>query len=638
MSIQKSTRHSSALAYAEAGIPVFPCVPNGKTPATPNGFLDATTDIEKINAWWSERDYNLALSPQDAGWAVVDLDIGEGKDGEATWSALEGAPETFEVRTPRGGRHIYFSGTLPGTQGHLRGGLGAGVDTRGRGSYVLVPPSIVDGKAYEVLHDHDIAPLPTWLARWRDTRVSGEANTSVAAVEHLDEGAVRDRARRLLTDLVVRGDAAIEGRGGDTRTFKLACELLDLGCTPEMALLLLEEIWNPHCQPPWSADELRVKIENAQSYKQNADGVWGIAPAADTFKGTALDSALAESKQRAQVARTRFHAEDEDEQEQGADPSWLINELVPENATVLLVGPSGSYKSFIALDLALSISTRTDTFGSTPSQTGPTFYAAAEGRAGIKKARRRAWKAARAVDAVPDFYVMPAPMLALPEEVQQFGDEIRRRCDGRTPRLIVLDTVAKVMAGLNENDAADAGRFIRLCDSLVEAFPGASVVALHHTGKDEGRGARGSSAFLAGFDTVLELRAHKQTKAVEVWVRKHKDAEERSEPFTFEGKAIGNSLVFQPTTREEHAALTGKDESLDHKSVHFTLTTLKASGRDNAVTTHVLAGEMCRLISDVSEREAAVKKTVQTLKGLAKTKLQAFCQRQGADLLWFLNV
>lgn len=631
MTEQKSPRHTAALAYAEQGIPVFPCLVNGKRPATENGFRDASCDPAQIDAWWSAADYNIGLEPERAGWCVIDPDMGHGKNGEASLAALEaefGAlPPTYTVRTPGGGRHLYFEGSLPGTQGNLKNGLGPDVDTRGRGSYVVVPPSVIDGRAYEVISNADVTPLPEWI----DRRVRRSVERHVSAIQNLDTRASVDRARLLLASNVQRGDVAIEGQGGDTRTFQIACELLNLGLSPEVSWSLLEEIWNPHCRPPWSHEELGVKIENASRYAQNEPGAWGVAPAAETF-GHALDKLVADSKQQ---GRSRFHMEDETEQETGADPSWIIPEMIPEASTILLVGPSGSYKSFFALDLALSIATRTATSNTAPLLVGPTFYAAAEGRANIKKARRRAWKLARGVDAVPDFYVGPAPMLALPEEVQQFGDEIARRCEGRKPRLIVFDTLAKVMAGLNENDAADAGKFIKLCDSLVDQF-GCSVLALHHTGKDEGRGARGSSAFLAGFDTVLEAKAHKATKALEIRVRKHKDAEEREAPWTYEGKAIGTSLVFQPTNAEEHRTLTAQDDQFDPRKIGAALQRLNAYGAENGVTSHVLATELVPPGGDAEVAASLINKTARALGALARSKLEAYCTRNGRELSWFM--
>jgi hypothetical protein len=600
------------LAYAEASIPVFPCVVGGKAPATAHGFQDATTSIEQIDAWWGEADYNLALCPENAGWCVIDLD--------PDCDDLD-VPDTYEVKTPRGA-HLYFKGSLPPTTGEL----GEHIDTRGVGSYVLVPPSIVDGKTYEVLHDRDIAELPAWVAE----RVQRPDERRGSSVSQPDLGTARARARSHLASLVQRGDVAIVGRGGDTRTFQLACELLNLGVSSETARELLEEIWNPHCLPPWTSDELAVKVDNAVRYAQNEPGAWGVEPAETTFRG-ALDKLAKEKNSPAQ--RSRFHAEDETEQEEGKDPSWLIKDLFPELSTILTVGQSGSYKSFLMLDLALCLATGKSWCGSQPLQMGPVFYAASEGRHSLKKARRRAWKTAKEFDGgIPDFFVMPTPIVAYPEDCQEFGDEIARRCGDRKPAIIFLDTVAKCMAGLNENDAGDAGRFVKFCDSLVDAF-GCSVVAVHHqSDKDGASVVRGSSALRAGFDSLIHVKAHRATKAVEMRVLQHKDADEPEYPWTFEGKVVGPSLVFQPTTPDEHRALTGEATGLDRKSVGAMLKSLNAIGPSNAVTTHVLAMSLV----PAGSSDDLIKTMTRSLTTLGRGKLEAYCQRQGRDLTWFL--
>lgn len=618
--------HLSARAFAEAGIPVFPCVAGGKAPATANGFKDASADLAQIDAWWTENpNYNLALCPNDAGWCVVDLDPPVGIENWKRFCTEHAIDDTtYTVRTPRGGLHLYFAGELPPSSSKLA----PKVDTRGRGSYVLVPPSVVDGKIYEVANDTDIAALPGCISGRIDRRTERIIS---AGIEPDLPGAV-ERVRHLLAGYVRDKDVAVEGCGGDDRTYRLCAEVLNLGVSPKRALELIADEWNPHCIPPWDLEELRVKVENAAQYAQNDPGAWAVAPASEVF-GTALDKLPASERER----RSRFHPEDESEQETGKDPTWLIPELMQEASTVLLLGATQSYKSFLALDAGLATAAGVSTFGVAPATKGLVFYAALEGKTNIKKARRRAWKIARNVESISDFYVMNAPMIALEGEAQEFGEQIAKRCGDRKPKLIVLDTLAKCMAGLNENDAGDAGRFIRFCDSLVEAF-GCTVVAIHHTGKDDARGARGSSAFHAGFDTVIEVKATRATKAVEVWVRKHKDAEERETPWTFQGRTIGPSLVFFPTTADEHQALTSKDDPYDRRKIGAALQELGAIDTDHAVSSSVLAAHLYKgpESEDQEARTSNITSITRRLGSLSKTKLAAYCSAGPNGIIWWL--
>lgn len=609
----------AALDWAGAGIPVFPCRANGKLPATENGFYGATCNVDRILAWWAENPfYNPACCPNDAGLAVIDLDPG---------CVRPNVPATYEVRTPRGGAHLYYEGSLPCSVGKL----GDNVDTRGIGGYVLLPGSVVDDKPYVVVNDVDPVELPQWVAE----AVEKANIAAAAAYAHLDEPGNVARARVLVQGLVERGDVPIVGKRNN-RTYQLACELQNLGLSPDTIRNLILELWNPHGRPPLDPFEVHDVVEHACRYSQNEAGAWATAPAEGIFRD-ALDKLPKEPQPAPNQLKSKFYAEDEDEQEMSPDPRWIIPNLLPDLATVLMVGASGSYKSFLALDLALGIAAGVETFGAVPGATGLVFYGALEGRHNIKKVRRKAWKLARGVDKIPNFYVMPGPVIALGNQAQEFGNEIKQRAAGRPIRLIVIDTLAKSMMGFNENDASDASKFVHFCDQLVETFK-CSVLVLHHSGKDADRGARGSSAFVAGFDTIVDVRSHKSTRAVAVKVLQHKDADEPDEPWTFEGKELGNSLVFFRTTLEDYKLQTQADDMFDRKRIGQTLSDLDAFGLANAVTTTVLATTLtpANPTETMEEHHARINRTARALLSLSKTKLEAYTTRTARDVLWHL--
>lgn len=143
---------TAALRFAAAGWPVVPCRPGGKAPLTAHGVKDATTDGATIKAWWLRHPHaNIGLATGAPGPDVVDFDVKDGKPGRETYERLRDAGLLAgchaTVATPSGGFHLYYPGSEQGN-----GSLGRhGVDFRGRGGYVLAPPSLVGGKPYELI-------------------------------------------------------------------------------------------------------------------------------------------------------------------------------------------------------------------------------------------------------------------------------------------------------------------------------------------------------------------------------------------------------------------------------------------------------------------------------------------------------
>jgi hypothetical protein len=160
----------AALWYAKNGIPVFPCKPRGKEPLTPHGFKDATTDEKKVAEWWSKwPGANIGVPTGAAsGLLVVDVDPRNGgpQGRDELIRQLGPIPDTAEIITGGGGRHLYFKyggGGVPKA-------LAPGIDLKGDGGYIIAPPSIhPSGKRYEVdglagaKAFLNIAEAPTWL-------------------------------------------------------------------------------------------------------------------------------------------------------------------------------------------------------------------------------------------------------------------------------------------------------------------------------------------------------------------------------------------------------------------------------------------------------------------------------------------
>lgn len=209
-----------ALDYARRGWPVFPCNPSpepgiGKRPLVgrdrdqagnpvPNtgGLTKATTDEAQILAWWTRWPGALIGVPMGrrAGVFAIDPDVPKkpgAPDGVAAWQSLvaghSGHPNTHTHLTPSGGLHVLFawSGSCPVS--NREGQLPAGIDVRGEGGYIIVPPSrLADGRSYELVESLDFftfAEAPEWLLRLLapdiSERAAGQSSSSVSIRQNI---------------------------------------------------------------------------------------------------------------------------------------------------------------------------------------------------------------------------------------------------------------------------------------------------------------------------------------------------------------------------------------------------------------------------------------------------------------------
>ena len=225
----------AARSLASAGVPVFPCLANGKRPLTRRGFLDASSDPARIAAWWSRTpNANIGIPTGAAsGVVVVDVDVHGPTDGRVAWKRaadaglVDGA--VLLVRTPTGGTHAYFPATA-GREQRSWQAAAAGVDFRGDGGYIIAPPSqrIIDGSVmrYRVadIAAHSVGPVDA--ARLRDF-----LDPRPAVPARASGGEVAVDAERLA--------AWVSGRGEGERNrslFWAACRLAENGTSPGDAL------------------------------------------------------------------------------------------------------------------------------------------------------------------------------------------------------------------------------------------------------------------------------------------------------------------------------------------------------------------------------------------------------------------
>ncbi|MFF4120120.1 bifunctional DNA primase/polymerase [Streptomyces sp. NPDC001714] len=184
----------------------------------------ATTDPDLIQAAWARTPYNVGIATGPAGLLVIDLDVckpGEEEgapDGATSFTALcerasEPYPVTYQVRTPSGGRHLYFTAPpgekLPSSVNRL----GPHVDTRAWGGYVVAADSTTPEGTYEVVDDAPVAALPHWLT----PLLTEPSRPAVPLAPLLVPESVTRRARTALE----REAAAVAGTGEGGRNTRL---------------------------------------------------------------------------------------------------------------------------------------------------------------------------------------------------------------------------------------------------------------------------------------------------------------------------------------------------------------------------------------------------------------------------------
>lgn len=476
---QLSELGEAALAYARAGLWVFPvhtpnpgggcscrnreCTSVGKHPRTRNGLSDATVDLDRIESWWTMwPNAGIGISCGPSGLVVVDVDPRHG--GDESWRDLVQAlgPDIENTRiaaTGGGGSHYIYrcpngeTVTSWANSPKYIGPLGPGIDLRARGGYIVAPPSIhATGALYEWEDDREPATLPhALLERIHGPRGSAGILAPLESTQDILAG-VDDGAR-------------------DWTLFRFAARLRAVDIPIDMAYALIEDA-AAKSRPPFPLAEARKKVDSA--YRRYSPGVGAFAEPVEAPKH---EGGLQGRVLLGQAILGGI-----------PEPTWVVQDTVPEASVMLIYGEPGSGKTLV--DLAWHVDLANNGIHSVfvDEESGETLMG-----------RRLAAMGAdpKTIDEYFHYYpfvgIQPADADALVDYVQQVG-----------ARLVSFDSLADMLslAGIEENAAGEVTKWMVAVAVRIARQTNASVVLIDHNAKDTTNVAysRGSGAKKAKAD------------------------------------------------------------------------------------------------------------------------------------------
>jgi len=206
--------------------------------------------------------------------------------------------------------------------------------------------------------------------------------------------------------------------------------------------------------------------------------------------------------------------------EQAKNVSWLVKHAVPAESLGVMFGASGTFKSFIALDLALHVAHGMKWMGR-KTRKGPVLIVAAEGGAGL-------WRRIVAWHREHGLKWTDVPVYVVPVSVDLGSDAATvveaAKALGVAPALVVVDTLSQTFSG-EENSATDVGAYLRELGVWFRAAWQAAVLVVHHTGHEATERPRGSSALRANVDFMFGVFRDQKEMLATMECVKQKDGE-----------------------------------------------------------------------------------------------------------------
>lgn len=559
---------AKAIAYASLGWHVLPIRPNDKRPLIDEWQKRASRDPAIIRDWWQRWPRaGIGVHCGLSGLAVIDVDPRNGGAESLEALELDKGPvweqEPCEAHTGGGGRHYVF--TAPDAL-QLPAKLAPGVDLLSGDRYFIVEPSVhpLTGRPYRwtrganPLNKKTLPSLPNeWHSGARraiEATVDADPLATLTPQPLADTRENRLRVRRALFSLSADVDYH--------DWMRVVFAVLATGL-PDAVDLARD--WSETAPDRFDADAFDRLVHSYRDERRHGGDLIG----AGTLFHLAKAAGWREGATAGGSDPQHFKLIPAHEFAHAAPVSWLVRSLVQREGLGVVYGDAGSGKTFFILDLSGSVALGVP-WRDYPVERGTVVYIAAEGAGGFRK-RLQALAAGHNVqlEGVDLFVIANAPNFLVDDD-----EAIATAIEAVGPAaLIVVDTLAAVTPGGNENSGEDMGAVIARCKRL-QARTGAFVILVHHSGKDGSRGARGWSGLRAAVDLEIEVTRNGEQRVAHV--TKQKDGEDGNAfPFRLkvvdlgldgEGESITSCTVEHvaelPEGGPKHARPTGKNQRI----------------------------------------------------------------------------
>lgn len=216
----------------------------------------------------------------------------------------------------------------------------------------------------------------------------------------------------------------------------------------------------------------------------------------------------------------------------------FVEGTLSEGAVSMVYGQSNVAKTFWVMDLAAAVASGRKFRGELEVERGAVIFVALEGERGARNRIAALRKEGLLKDEDPLYLVFESVSLLEAGHAERLAatvDAVAAHSSWPV-KLVVLDTMARAMAGGDENKGEDMSLAVKAID-VVRARTGAHVSIIHHSGKVQALGARGHSSLRAAIDTEFEITRPDGEKISTVTTTKQRDFQV-GEPMPFSLKQI----------------------------------------------------------------------------------------------------